>query len=281
MGGSTQADTKTTTQQLTPEQQSLVALAQPGYQQFAATDLKQPGSGSVAPFDPLQTQGQNEVLGATGTESNIVGGAAKANQLATSGALLDPATNPSLQAWQSSAVRPIYDNLRDVTLPQLSADASTGAGGISANFGGSRQGIAQGLATRSANDAAASTEANIANTGYAKGLDALLTGTAQAPGTAAAQTIPGTTTSTVGDVRQQLAQQGLSADTAASQFAQWAPLIKAQLLTQGAAGTPGGSATSTGTTNKSDPVSQLIGGAAAAGGLAGGVAKLWPLLAAL
>lgn len=281
MGDTTGSTSNTTTQNLTPQQQSLVDLAQPDYQQFATTTQTAPTADqSVAPFDPNQIAGQNTVLGATGTQSGVVSGAANANNLETSGSLLDPASNPSLAAWQKSAVRPIYDNLNQTTLPQLSANASTGSGGVSANFGGSRQGIAQGIATEGADNAAASTEASIGNAGYAAGLGALNAGVQSAPVTAAAQTIPGATQSTVGDVQQQQQQKTLDANVAAQQFAQWLPLIKAQLLTQGAAGTPGGSATSVGTSNTSaNPVSQIIGGASAAGGLAGGLAKLLPLLA--
>lgn len=280
MGSGSSSDSKTTTQNLTPEQQSLVSLAQPGYQAFAAGQQSLPGAAGVSPFDPSQVAGQNKVLESTGTAGNVVGGAANANQFLTSGAALDPATNPSLAAWQKSAVQPIYDNLKENTLPQLSADASTGAGGVSANFGGSREGIAQGLATKSANNAAGATEANIANSGYNAGLGAMNTAVGQAPTVAAAQTIPGTIQSTVGDVRQQQAQQVLSAQQQADQFQQWLPLIKAQLLTQGASGTPGGSTTAVGTGNTdANPISQIIGGASAAGGLAGSLAKLLPLLA--
>lgn len=280
MGGTSTADSKTTTQNLTPEQQKLAGLAGGQYEQFAASNPTAPGGASVSPFDPLQTQGQNTVLGAVGNAGDIVGGAGTANKFLTSGAALDPATNPSLKAWQDAAVRPIFDNLNETTLPQLSADASTGAGGISANLGGSRQGIAEGLATKGAYNAAGATEANIGNAGYGAGLNAMLTATGQAPGTAAAQTIPGTIQSTVGDVRQGQAQQVLTADTAAQQFQQYLPALKAMLLTQGAAGLPGGSTTSTGTSNTSaNPISQLIGGASAAGGLAGGLSDLLPLLA--
>lgn len=258
MGGSTQADTKTTTQNLTPEQQNLVDMAMPNYQAFNASNPTLPGSGGVAQFDPLQTQGQQQVLDSTGTEQNIVGGAGKANQFLTSGAALDPSTNPSLAAWQKSAVKPIFDNLHNNTLPQISADSSTGAGGISANVGGSRQGIAEGLASKGASDAAGNVEANIANAGYGSGLNAMLQATGQAPSTAAAQTIPGTTTSTVGDVRQGQNQANLTADAKAKQFADFLPMLKAQLLTSGASGTPGGSATSTGTSNKdASPISMI------------------------
>lgn len=280
MGGSTQSDTKTTTQQLTPEQQSLVDAAMPNYQAFAASTPTLPGSSSVAPFNSNQIAGQNDVLATTGRQGNVVGSAANANQYLTSGAALDPSSNPALADYQKTAVQPIFDNLNSVTLPQLSANASTGSGGISANVGGSREGIAQGLATRSANNAAGATEANIANSGYGAGLNAMLQSIGAAPGTAAGLTVPGVTKSTVGDVQQQQTQAGLSADTAASQFAQWLPYLKASLLTQGAGALPGGSATSVGTSNKDPGVfSDLIGGASAAGGLAGGLSKLLPVLA--
>lgn len=283
MGGTSTGTSNTTTQTLTPDQQSLVDLATPDYQQFAAANQTAPTADqSVAPFNANQIQGQNTVLGTTGTQTGVVSGAANANNLETSGSLLDPSSNPSLAAYQSSAVQPIYDNLNQTTLPQLSANTATsGSGGVSANVGGSREGIAQGIATEGANQAAGATEANIANSGYNAGLSALNAGVNSAPTTAAAQTIPGATQSTVGDVQQQQTQSVDNANVAADQFAQWLPLIKAQLLTQGASATPGGSTTSTGTGNTSaNPVSQIIGGASAAGGLAGGLAKLLPLLAA-
>jgi hypothetical protein len=281
MGGSSQADSKTTTQVLTPEQQSLVGLSMPEWQSFASGHQSLPGSAGVAQFDPLQTQGQDQVLGSTGTQRGIVGNAAAGNEYLTSGAALDPSSNPALANYISTATAPIFKNLNRNTLPQLAADASTGSGGVSANFGGSRQGIAQGLATENAFDAAGNTAANIANSGYNSGLSAMLQSIGQSPLIAAGQTIPGTTTSTVGDIRQQQAQQNLSADTAAKQFADWLPLLKAQMLTQGASGLPGGSTTAVGTGNTdANPISQLIGGASAAGGLAGGLSKLLPFLMA-
>lgn len=279
MNGGTTATSNTTTQNLTPDQQSLVDLAQPGYQQFAASNPTLPGSASVAPFNANQVAGQNSVLGVTGNQASTVNSAAGANQYLTSGAELDPSSNPALADYQKTAVQPIFDNLNSVTLPQLSSGAATGSGGISANVGGSREGIAQGLATRSANNSAGATEANIANSGYTSGLNALLQSIGQAPTTAAGLTVPGATQSTVGDVQQQQTQAGLTADTAASQFAQWLPYLKSSLLTSAASGSPGGSTTSTGSTN-TDPslLSSVIGGASAAGGLAGGLGKLLPLL---
>lgn len=281
MGDTTQSDSKTTTQQLTPEQQQLVSAATPNYLQFANSNPTLPtGDQAVSPFDPNQIAGQQSVLGATGNQAQTVNTAAGTNQSIAGGSFLDPGSNPVVQNAISAATNPIYSNLNRNVLPGISANASTGAGGVSANFGGSRQGVVEANAIKDANDTAGNVGAGIANTALQNGLTATNQAIAQAPATAASLTIPGATQSTVGDVQQQQAQSVLDANNAASQFAQWLPLIKAQLLGQGAASLPGGSTTSTGTSNTSaNPVSQVIGGASAAGGLAGGLSKLLPLLA--
>lgn len=279
MGSETKSDTKTTTQNLTPEQQQLVSASTPFYSQFAASSPTLPGAAGISPFDPLQTQGQGEVLSSTGQAKSTVDSANAQNQYFTSGALLDP-DNPATQGAIRAAVRPISDNLRDVALPGIAADASTsGSGGISANFGGSRQGVAEGLAVRDATNKIGDVGASIANQARQSGLQATLAAIGQAPTIAASSTIPGTITSTVGDVRQQQAQNLLSADNSARSFQDWLPLLKAQMLTQGAGALPGGSATSVGTSNTSpNPFQMILGGASAAGGAAGGISKLLPFL---
>lgn len=250
-GKSTVDSTKTTTQNLTPEQQKLVGLSMPAFEQIATGTPTLPGAAGVAGFDPLQTLGQNTVLAGTDTQKGVVSGAAGANQWLTSGAALDPDTNPYTRKVQEAAVRPIYDNLVQKILPAISADASTsGTGGISANYGGSRHGIAQGLATQSANDAAASATASVGNNAYDKGLAAMLSAMGQSNAVAAGQSIPGSTISSVGDVRQQQAQKYLTAEQQAQQFLQFLPYIKASALAAGAGSLPGGSTTATGSQTK-------------------------------
>lgn len=282
MGGSTTTQSNTTTQQLTPEQQQLVSLATPQYEQFANSNITMPtGDQAVAPLNATQQQGEQQVLGQTGTQASTVGSAANTNQAISSGEFLDPGSNKYVTNAVNAATQPIFDNLNQVTLPQIGANASTGAGGVSANFGGSRQGIAEGLATKGADEAAGQAAAGIENNALTTGINATNTAIAQAPTTAASLDIPGSATSAVGSEQQTQAQNVLNANNQASMFAQLLPLLKGQALTQGAAGTPGGTTTSTGTTNNSaNPISQLIGGASAAGGLAGGLSKLIPLLSA-
>lgn len=279
MGGDSKSDTKTTTQTLTPEQQQLATMAAGHYNAFDASNPSLPGSASIAGFDPLQTAGQGQVLGAVPQAASTVDSANAQNQKFTAGDYLDP-DNASTQGAIRAAVRPLTDTYRDITLPGIASDATgNGTGGVGANFGGSRQGIAEGLATRDLNNKIGDVSSTIANTARNTNLNATLQAVGQAPQVAASSTIPGGITSTVGDIRQNQAQSGLTADTQASQFKQFLPLLLAQLEGSAAAGLPGGSTTATGSSSSSaNPISQLIGGASAAGGLAGGLSKLLPLL---
>jgi len=329
MTSGSSSNTTTTTQQLTPEQQGLVGLAYPQYQQFAASNPTLPtGSQAVAPFNQAQQAGQQAVLGATGvggaqagtpnpptggggayggagasgswqpppgvvgstssaTPASAVGGpnmggtvgtAANTNQYLSSGAFLDPGSNPYVQNAVSAATAPIYQDLSQRTLPAQQAAAAAGSG---ANFSNTREGIQEGLDVQGAQRAAGQAGANIMNTALGQGLTATNQAIAQAPTTAGSLALPGATASTVGDVQQTQAQNVLNANNAAAWFQQMLPALKAQMLTQGAAGLPGGSTTAVGQ-GTTDPglASLLIGGGAAAGGLAGGLGKLLPLFLA-
>jgi hypothetical protein len=273
MGGGTNEQKATTTQQLTPEQQSLVGLATPQYQQFAASNPTLPtGNQAVAPFTPSQVAGQQQVLGAAGRMEPVVGTAANTNQYLSSGAFLDPGSNPYVQNAVRAATDPIYQDLRENTLPNQQAAGASGSG---VNFGGSREGIAEGKATQGAQRAAGQAGAGIMSTALGQGLAATGQAIAQAPATAGALAIPGATTEAVGTEQQGQQQNVLNANNAAAWFQQMLPLLKAQELTQGAAGLPGGSTTAVGS-GTTDPglFANLVGGASALGGLLGGVGKL-------
>src|SRR6516162_358357 len=279
MGQSSGSNQTTTTQQLTPEQQALTSLAAGQFQQFAGSNPTLPtGNQAVAPFTPAQQQGQQMTLGAAGQMEPVLGSAAGTNQYLSSGAFLDPGTNPYVQNAVKAATDPIFQDLSQRTLPQQQA---TGAAGSGVNYGGSREGVQEGLDVQGAQRAAGQAGANIMNTALGQGLTATNQAIAQAPTTAGSLALPGATASTVGDVQQQQAQNQLNANNAAAWFQQMLPALKAQMLTQGAAGLPGGSTTAVGQ-GTTDPglASLLIGGGAAAGGLAGGLGKLLPLFLA-
>jgi hypothetical protein len=276
MGGGTSSNQTTTTQQLTPEQQGLVGAAYPQYQAFAASNPTLPtGAQAVAPFTGAQQAGQNAVLGAAapgGSMSNIVGTAGNTNQYLSSGAFLDPGSNPYVQNAVSAATQPIFQDLSQRTLPGQQAAGATGSG---VNYGGSREGIQEGLDVQGAQRAAGQAGANIMNTALGQGLQATNAAIAQAPTTATSQAIPGATQEAVGGQQQTQQQNVLNANNAAQWFQQMLPLLKAQMLTQGAQGLPGGSTTAVGQGTQ-DPglFADILGGASAAGGLLGGIGKL-------
>jgi hypothetical protein len=270
MGGSTGQDTKTTTQQLTPEQQNLVGMSMPNWAQFNASNMSMPtGSQAVAGFTQPQQQGQQSILGSTGQMGDVVGQAAKTNQYLSSGAFLDPGSNPYVKNAVSAATQPIFQDLSQRTLPGQQA---TGAAGSGVNYGGSREGIQEGLDVQGAQRAAGQAGANIMNTALGQGLQATGQAVAQAPASASGLALPGGMQEAVGGEQQQQGQNVLNANNAAAMFQQMLPLLKAQALTSGAGALPGGSTTATGQSS-SNPglLADVLGGASAAGGLLGGL----------
>jgi len=273
MGQSSAQGQSQTTQQLTPEQTQLMQAATGNYMNFAGSNPTMPtGSQAVSPFTGAQTSGQNQVLQAAKSMAPVVGSAAGTNQYLSGGAFLDPGSNPYVQNAVKAATDPIYQDLNQRTLP---GQQSTAAAGSGVNYGGSREGIQEGLDVQGAQRAAGQAGANIMNTALGQGLTATNQAIAQAPTTAGSLAIPGATTSAVGDVQQAQEQAVLNANNQASWFQQMLPLLKGQELTAAAAGLPGGSTTAIGTnTQNANPVSQAIGLVAALGGLAGGAGKL-------
>jgi hypothetical protein len=257
-GGSSTPVAQTTTAQPSKQQKELINLAMPGYKEFAANPPQYYPGETVAPFDPSQVAGQEQVLGAVPTQQGIVGGAADANQLLTSGKLMYADSNPYLQSAIQAASQPTIDALLEQMLPSIRAGA-TGAG----QYGSSRQGIAESRALRDSQRNVGDIASKLAFQGYGQGLDALIKGVGLAPQTATAQTIPGATTSAVGDVRQGQTQAELGGDIARYNYEQQLPLLTAKELAAAAAGLPGGSTTTTATTPQANPVTASLGGAAA------------------
>lgn len=240
----------------TPGGQSYFDLAQPFAQQFASAPPQMPDFPLVAGFDPAQIQGQEMALGAaSGPQTNIASNAATMAQF-LSGDVLYPESNPALTGHINAAVRPITEQLTQNILPNIRNTAeSTG------NFGSSRQGIAEGLASQGASRAVGDTTSRIASQAYGQGLDAFTKNLQLAPQTAALQTIPALTTSGVGDVRQALAQQMLGEQTQRFNWEQMLPLLMARELTGIGAAIPGGTSTTTATTAQPNKLMGGLGGA--------------------
>lgn len=265
-GGDSEPQRQTTEVKLTPEQRRVQKLALPYIEQFAQQGISAPTTSQVAGFDPAQIAGQNLALSAAGGGQTDIAnlGAQTADFL--SGDVLNPATNPALQGAIDASIAPLYDQLTQTVLPNIRGESA-----LVGQFGGSRQGVAEGLAAQATQRAAGETASRVANENYQAGLDALVKNQVLLPQTSALQLTPALTTAGVGDVRQALQQALLSEQVSNQNFEQLAPLLVGQELAAISAGLPGGSTVTTATTPQPDPFAQLLGiGATALGTFFGG-----------
>lgn len=261
-GGSSTEPKQSTTYELSPEQRELMGLAMPGVKEFAASTPQRYQGSQVAGFTPEQIQGQGQVLGAAPIQGDIARSAAASNEFYTSGRVWDPASNPNLQGAVDAAVRPIYEGLTEKALPAIRGEAVT-----TGNFGSSRQGIAEGMATREASRAAGDTASKLVQSQYETNVNAQLKAMGLLPTVQGAQTVEGTTTSGVGDVRQAMEQALLGQDVNAFNFDQMAPFLQSKEIMSLMQGLPGGTTTSTANTPQANPWMTSLGGAASGAAL--------------
>lgn len=200
MGGGT--STTTTTQELSPEQRALIKPVIPIAQNYLANPPKQYAGSSIAGFDPLQLQAQqmtvnaaNSMLPVTsqipqqlqGLQGGYVGTAAQSAQAGqqgqqqlqgilggqgmnflTSGAVLDPNSNQYLQSAIQGATQPIVQNFQNTVLPGITQEAIANGG-----FGGTRQGIAEGLAAQGMQRQIGDVASQMMNQNYQNGLNVM------------------------------------------------------------------------------------------------------------
>lgn len=263
MGNSDPQPTTTTTQQiLTPEQNELISLSMPGFRQFAASPPKRYAGDTVAGFDPSQVAGQEQALTSAGQQDQLARAGADASKFRLTDAL-KVESNPYIGGYMDAATRPITQALTEQQLPSIRGSAvSTG------NFGSSRQGIAEGLASGRASQAIGDTTSRIASDAYGKGLDAQGQALGLLPQTQQAQTAGAATTSGVGDVRQAMQQALINEKVTGYNYDQMLPFLVSQELAGVAGGLPGGGAISTGTQSQGPSgASRALGGAASGAAL--------------
>ena len=263
-GGSSNQPTQTTntTVQMSPEQRQLYQLALPGVKDFAAT-VPERYPGQVAGFDPAQTAGQNMALASAAPQQMLADTAA-----GTSARLQDPsfaASNPWLDQAITASTRPITEAYQQDVLPGI-RDSFQGAG---QEFGGSRRAIADARATSDYMRSLGDTSAKLGLGAYNTNIDAMVKALGLTPQTQSAQTAPATTTSAVGDVRQNLSQQQLNELISEFNYNELAPFLQSQDIISLISGIPGGSSSSVSTGNlaQQNPATKALGGAAAGASL--------------
>ena len=152
-------------------------------------------------------------------------------------------SNPYLQQAIDAAIRPVTQQFERTggTQSQI-RDAAQGAG----QYGGTRQGVVEGIATGDYLSKVGDISSTMASQGYQAGLDASTRANAIAPQVSAMQTAPAATLDTVGQQKQAYEQQLIDDAIAKHNFEQNLPgakLAQYQNLIQGGFG-----GSSTGTT---------------------------------
>lgn len=170
---------------------------------------------------------------------------------------LDVNNNPYLQQSIDAALRPISARYTDPggVLSQIRGEAVQTGG-----YGGSRQGIAEGVAAGRYLDEVGDTTAQMMSDAYGKGLDTFSRTMAFAPQAMQAAALPSQQLSAVGVQNEQLAQDFENYLAAAREWdinAPWAPLQNAANIVYG-----GGSSQSTSKTQgpAKNPLMGAIGG---------------------
>lgn len=277
MGGSSSPapPTQTTQQQLSPEQRELFNLALPNIRNFAAqTPVRYPGS-QVAPFNETQDWAQQLALDAAGRQSGTQRGATAAQNWWLQGPggggaadLFDPSTNPNIQRAISGAITPIQERLTEQILPTIRSEAA-GVGG----YGGSRQGIAEGIAMKGATQQMLDKAGGITTALMENFSNNQLKALGLTPVVQAAQTAPAATVANVGDIRQQQNQALLDEAVKNFEFDQYGGYLQGRDILSLLGAIPGGSVVSTGSTpSGGSPWAKSLGGAlsgAAAGSALG------------
>lgn len=154
---------------------------------------------TVLPLNSQQLAAQQGTLGATGTVQNLANQGAQA----TGFALNSPNVyqNPAVQAAAQGIVNPIVDTLQRQVLPGVRSGAiQAGA------YGGSRQGIAEGLAVQGASREMADQLAQFYSDQYTAGLDAQAKALALLPQTQQTQIAAPQLVGAVGDQNYALDQ---------------------------------------------------------------------------
>ena len=267
-GGSEPPAAQTVTQkntvQLSPQQQQMYKLLLPQIKDVFKTGYELPDN-LVPGFDPLQTEAQNKLVGsasAGGDLSNFTGELGQAHKFLL-GDVLDPSSNPALQGYMDRGKRQLDEGFSETVLPGIRNEAVT-----SGSLGGSRQGVAEGLASGRYLSSVEESGSNILNNAYNSGLDAMVKGVGLGPQTQNALNMPSFALDAVGNARRNLELEKIGGEITKSNT----DYNTVQDFLAMINGMPGASGTSQVTgpgTTKPSPIMSGLGGASAGLGLAG------------
>lgn len=217
----------------------------------------------VTPLNAQQLAAQQQALGAIPGVSTIAQGAAGATNFLTNPDILSAGSNPYLQSYVDAAIRPVTEGFTTSVLPNIRGEAINNSG-----VGGSRQALAESLASGKYLRQVGDTASNILSPAYGQGLNAMIQGVNLAPGTAGLQLAPSSITGAVG--QQNYDQAALArANGITNQFL---PFITAQDVLGSANAIPGATqgvtkVTGAPTTKPPSTAQSALGGAATGAGI--------------
>lgn len=191
-------------------------------------------AGNVNQVGQQAQQGQQTLMQMIAAMMGGTTGQINAGNAATQPALstlMDPnilkaESNPYLQTYMSAALHPLQQQYNTQIMPGIAGDAITAGG-----FGGSRQGIAEGLAAQGLQQSSGDVVARMASEGYGQGLTAML------GGVNAANTQQGNTLNALGTMFGQ-GIQGVNANTANNLTASGQQASTLAQMMQGLSATP-------------------------------------------
>jgi hypothetical protein len=240
VGGSSGGNQKVTqTTKLSPEQRELINLAMPAAKDIAANPPQDVEGGRLAGVNPLQNLAQQLMLQQVGGVGAGAQNAMNFSNFAFTGGL-DPGANPYLPGMIEQAVRPVQQQLTQQVLPSIRGQAVQAG-----QYGGSRQGVAEGNAIQSGQQAAADIGSRLTFDTYQAGLENAQRALALLPQTLGSSILPAQMVEGVGAQRRAFDQQQIDENVRAQMFQQFMPFQISQEIAALAMGLPGGGATST------------------------------------
>jgi len=222
-GGGGDDVTTTTTSQPPAFQQPFIedVLNQAQGQYQAPGPFFYPGS-AVADINPLQTQSFAGALDFADTGARDIANLS-AQGYATGIGAANPLQNPFFHDTVNAIINPVTKQLTQQVLPQIDAGAVQ-----SGQYGGSRQGVAQGQAIDAYQQNVLDSVSKFGSNAYGQGLDSLTRTLGLTPAVTQAQLTPSQIPGQVGDALQQYQQQLINSDIQRFNFGQAQPVQSLQ-----------------------------------------------------
>jgi len=161
------------------------------------------GGDTVADMDPLQTQGFDMTMNAADQIGRSNQQLSESMNMFMDPSFMDPNANPYMSQYVDAALRPLDQRYNEQIMPGIRGNARMTGG---SDFGSTRQGVSEGIATRGYNDAVGDVTAGIYTDLYGKNIDAKQRAMSMNPMMAQMMGMPGQMYAGVGGAYQGQAQ---------------------------------------------------------------------------